>query len=260
VTDVPAETPGAPLPLTGERTAPGIPGERYWFHRHEAAYVWAVRHALLPGDVVIEAGAGEGYGAELMRVSGAARVIAVDYDHAAVGHMRATYPHLDVVEANLIDLPLDDSSADLVVSMQVIEHLWDVPTFLTECHRVLKPGGRMIVSTPNRLIFSPGLGRKAKPLNPFHVEEFDTEQVLALLSGANFERITAHGLHHAQRIAAFEATAGPLVPRLVRLDVHDMATWPPDVADLVYSASAADFDITDGTVTAHDLIVSATRK
>lgn len=259
MTDVTAGTSPEPLPLTGERTVPGIPGERYWFHRHEAAYVWTVEHQLLPSDIVVEAGAGEGYGAELIRISGAARVIALDYDESAVAHMQRTYPHLNAVRANLIDLPAADESANLVVSLQVIEHLWDVRTFLSECRRVLQPGGRLVISTPNRPVFSPGLARNEKPLNPFHVEEFDATQLAELVSAAGFVGVSVHGLHHAQRIAAFEATNGPLVPRLVQLDAHDMTAWPSDFADLVYATTAADFDITDDLDGAHDLIATAVR-
>jgi 2-polyprenyl-3-methyl-5-hydroxy-6-metoxy-1,4-benzoquinol methylase len=214
---------------------------------------------MLPADVVVEAGAGEGYGAELLRVSGAARVIALDYDESAVGHIQRTYPHVEAVRANLIDIRVADETANLVVSMQVVEHLWDVRTFLSECQRVLQPGGRLVISTPNRLVFSPGLARNEKPLNPFHVEEFDAEQLADLIRAAGFTSVKAHGLHHAQRIAAFEATSGPLVPRLVQLDVHDMTAWPSDLADLVYATTAADFTVSDMVEGAHDLIVTAVR-
>ena len=56
------------LPVTGERTVPGLPHENYWFRRHEAAYV-----ALAPrcADArVLEAGCGEGYGAAAAQVAG----------------------------------------------------------------------------------------------------------------------------------------------------------------------------------------------
>jgi len=43
-----------PLPLTGERTVPGIPEENYWFRRHEAAYLALARHCV--GATVLEAG------------------------------------------------------------------------------------------------------------------------------------------------------------------------------------------------------------
>ena len=52
------------LPLTGERTVPGVSQENYWFRRHEAAYL-ALRDRCA-GALVLEAGCGEGYGAGLL--------------------------------------------------------------------------------------------------------------------------------------------------------------------------------------------------
>src|SRR6266487_2503742 len=97
--------PPTGLALTGERTLPGIPIENYWFRRHEAAYA-----ALLPfcrGAVVLEAGCGEGYGAD--RIAGVARrVIGVDYDPATVRHVRDAYPRVSVLRGNLVALPVAD--------------------------------------------------------------------------------------------------------------------------------------------------------
>jgi len=245
------------LELTGERTLPGIPGERYWFHRHEAAYAWVANTQLVRGDFVIEAGAGEGYGAELLRTAGAAQVLALDYDAAAATHMTRTYPHVLAARANLIALPVATDAADLVVSMQVIEHIWNVSELLAEFARVARPGGRLVISTPNREVFSPGLAREAKPTNPFHVQEFDATQLVDLMTSHGFTHVRVRGLHHAERLAAFETTTGPIVRRLIGLDPHSLDTWPSDLADLVYGCSAADFTINDEVDGAHDLIVTA---
>src|SRR3954471_14273536 len=123
--DIPADPSVAvdtALPLTGERTIPGLDIENYWFRRHEVVY-----ERLAPrcaGRDVLEAGCGEGYGANL--IAGVAhQVIAVDYDESAVAHVRSRYPRVEVTQANLTELPLPDSSVDVVVNFQVIEHLWD---------------------------------------------------------------------------------------------------------------------------------------
>lgn len=67
----------------------------------------------------------------------------------------ARYPRVEMIQGNLADLPLDDASVDVVVNFQVIEHLWDQAQFLRECLRVLRPGGELLISTPNRITFSP---------------------------------------------------------------------------------------------------------
>jgi SAM-dependent methyltransferase len=57
---------------------------------------------------------------------------------------------IDVRVASLNDVvPIDDASVDAVVSNQVIEHLADTDTFVSEIHRVLRPGGVAVVSTEN---------------------------------------------------------------------------------------------------------------
>lgn len=244
--------PTPSLPLTGERTLPGIPRENYWFRRHEAVYRWIVEHRSATGTVV-EAGCGEGYGADLLRAT-ADQVVAVDYDDATLAHARRRYPAIQVVRANLIDLPLRSGTVDTVVSLQVVEHLWDLPRFLAECRRVLRPGGRLVVSTPNRLTFSPGVGRGEKPTNPFHVEEFDAAQLAGLLADAGFEQVHVLGLRHHDDL---DARAGDLVARQIAAALAD--EWPADLLDAVAAVTIADFAIGAVRDTDLDLIAVARR-
>ncbi len=195
-----------PLPLTGERTLPGVPGEEYWFARHEAVYRWiASTYAdRLRDAVVVEAGSGEGYGAQLLREAGARLVLALEYDPGAVGHAGASYPAVSSIRANLADLPVAAASVDVLVCLQVVEHLWDLRGFLRDCAHVMRPGGLVVVSTPNRPVFSPGLARAERPANPFHVEEFDAEQLEERLAHAGLIDVEVLGLRHAARIHAWE--------------------------------------------------------
>ena len=125
------------LPLTGERTIPGLAEENYWFRRHEVVYQRLADRCA--GRDVLEAGPGEGYGADLI-ADVARRVIGLDYDESAVAHIRARYPRVEMLHGNLAALPLPDASVDVVVNFQVIEHLWDQGQFVAECLRVLRPG------------------------------------------------------------------------------------------------------------------------
>ncbi|BCI89999.1 hypothetical protein NIIDMKKI_52050 [Mycobacterium kansasii] len=87
--NTPTGPPPAVLTLTGERTIPDLDVENYWFRRHEVVY-----QRLAPrcaGRDVLEAGCGEGYGADLI-AEVARRVVAIDYDEAAVAHVRSRYP------------------------------------------------------------------------------------------------------------------------------------------------------------------------
>lgn len=249
-----------PLQLTGERTLPGAPGEQYWFTRHEAAYDWIVRRyaPTLAGAVVVDAGSGEGYGAARLRTCGARAVVALEYDPAAAAHAAARYPGLVSVRANLVALPLGAGSADVIVSLQVIEHLWDLAGFLRDCRRVLRPGGLLAVTTPNRVVFSPGLGRGQRPTNPFHVEEFDAAQLLELMRAAGFGAVEVLGLHHGPRLLAWEQRHGVGLAAAQLAQVTGAGPVPSGTSAFVASCTAADFILGPAT-DAQDLIALGVR-
>jgi SAM-dependent methyltransferase len=242
--DVPADpqsaaSPDAPsvLTLTGERTIPDLDIENYWFRRHEVVY-----QRLAPrcaGREVLEAGCGEGYGADL--IAGVARrVVAVDYDQAAVAHVRSRYRRVEVMQANLADLPLPDASVDVVVNFQVIEHLWDQAQFVAECARVLRPSGLLMVSTPNRITFSPG---RDTPINPFHTRELNAEELTQLLAGAGFSQVSISGLFHGPRLREMDARhGGSIIDAQIARAVAD-APWSPGLRADVAAVTTDDFDL-----------------
>lgn len=244
------------LPLTGERTVPGIAEENYWFRRHEAAYATLAPHCA--DAVVLEAGCGEGYGADLL-AGVADRVIAVDYDEPATRHIRGRYPAVDVLRANLAVLPIRSATVDVVVNFQVIEHLWDQETFLAECFRALRPGGRLLITTPNRLTFSAG---RDTPLNPYHTRELAADELAELLRGFGIEFLG--GLRHGPRLRALDAAHGGSLIR-AQADVvlgflPGQAVWPPELLSDIASITADDFEITDDDVDSSlDLVAIARR-
>ena len=243
------------MELTGERTAPGIWHENYWFRRHEVAYLFAA--PLAAGQEVLEAGCGEGYGAQTLLDAGAARVIGLDYDAESAAHVRVAYPAVPVVRGNLVALPLPDRCVDLVVTYQVVEHLWDAPAYLAECARALRDEGRLLLSTPNRPVFSPGLGRGEKPLNPFHSQEYDAEELVDLVETQGLTVEAVLGVHHGEAIARFEQSHGPLIGGQL---AGPPGSWDSELAGFVAGLTAADFDLRDeGTDHALDLLVIAVR-
>jgi SAM-dependent methyltransferase len=247
------------LHLTGERTVPGIPEENYWFRRHEAAYV-----ALLPscaGATVLEAGCGEGYGAALI-AQRAERVLAVDYDEPTVAHVGRRYPRLGTIRGNLAFLPVASSTVDVVANFQVIEHLWDQGGFLAECHRVLRPGGRLMVTTPNRLTFTPD---SDTPLNPYHTRELAPAELDSLLCAAGFEVEVLHGLHHGPALRALDDRHGGSIIdaqlAVVMGQLPGEARWPTELLADIAAIRAEDFEIHGERLDASlDLIAVAVRR
>lgn len=226
------------LPLTGERTIPGLAEENYWFRRHEVVYQRLAHRCA--GRDVLEAGCGEGYGADLI-ADVARRVIGLDYDEATVAHVRARYPRVDIRHGNLAELPLPDASVDVVVNFQVIEHLWDQAQFVSECFRVLRPGGVFLVSTPNRITFSPG---RDTPLNPFHTRELNAAELTELLETAGFEVEDTLGVFHGAGLAELDARhGGSIIEAQVQRAVAD-APWDEQLLADVAAVRTDDFDLT----------------
>jgi SAM-dependent methyltransferase len=227
------------LPLTGERTIPGLAEENYWFRRHEVVYRRLLH--LCAGRDVLEAGCGEGYGADLI-ASVAGRVVAVDYDEATVAHVQARYPRVTMLAGNLAALPLPDASVEVVVNFQVIEHLWDQPQFVAECARVLRPGGLLLMSTPNRITFSPG---RDTPINPFHTRELNAAELSELLSGEGFSVESMLGVFHGKRLVELDDRhGGSIIDAQIARALAD-APWPTDLLDDVASVTTDDFDLVD---------------
>jgi SAM-dependent methyltransferase len=240
---------GPRLPLTGERTVPGVPEENYWFRRHEAAYAYAA--AIVTGRV-LEIGCGEGYGAARL-AERAEVVVAIDYDAATVIHAATTYRPVRFARANLAALPVRSAAVDTVVSLQVIEHVWGHRQFLRECRRVLAPAGSLVLSTPNRLTFSPG---RSIPTNPFHTHEFTADELAGLVEHCGFAVDQLVGLHAGTRLRELdERHSGSFAEAQLAAPPGE---WNEELRRDVAAVSVADFEISAaGIDAALDLVVLA---
>lgn len=191
--------------ISAERVSRDL-SDNYVFQRSLLAYHEAA--ARIAGNV-LEIGTGSGYGVEIIAPH-ATRFVTLD-KHRAEG-----LPQLSNVEyrqAKVPTLPFPDASFDCVISFQVIEHIRRDQLFVAEVCRVLKPGGRFIVSTPNRPM---SLTR-----NPWHVREYTAEEFGALL-GQHFCRVETLGVEGNAKIMAYYEKNREGVKRITRFDLLNL--------------------------------------
>ncbi len=163
-----------PLEFTGERYTPECLREIRYEHVHR--YVFA--RELVAGRCVLDAACGEGYGSALLAET-ASRVVGVDVSPQAIEHASERYraANLEFHQADCLALPFPDDEFDCVVSFETLEHLENHEGLLTEFRRVLRPGGFLLISTPDKAIYTDQQGNR----NEFHVAELYRDEFEALL-------------------------------------------------------------------------------
>ncbi|MFB9067150.1 class I SAM-dependent methyltransferase [Pseudofulvimonas gallinarii] len=136
---------------------------------HIASYRFARDYCA--GKRVLDLGCGSGYGAASLAGT-AESIVAVDISREAIEFASERYraPNLSFRQIHAGSaLPFADETFDVVLSFQVIEHVADEAGYLREARRVLKPGGHMIIVTPDRRL---RLLPFQKPWNRWHLREY----------------------------------------------------------------------------------------
>lgn len=195
---------------TAERVSQDVT-DNFVYRRSRLAYMAA---AELVGGEVLEIGTGTGYGIEIIAPH-TTRFTTLDKHRSPKVN---TLPRgVEFREAKVPPLPFDDQTFDYVVSFQVIEHIKRDKEFVREVYRVLKRGGRFIVTTPNRPM---SLTR-----NPWHVREYTSDELKALLS--DFASVEARGVYGNDKVMAYYERNRESVRRIMRFDILKMQWWLP---------------------------------
>lgn len=170
------------MEFTGERFVPEICGEIAAEHYHR----YYLASTLVAGKDVLDIASGEGYGSSILARS-AAKVTGVDISPDAVSNAQKKYPldNITFLQGSATNIPVPDSSMDVVVSFETLEHLQDQETMLREICRVLRANGLLIMSTPNKQHYK-------RDDDPFHVKELEREDFLSLLQ-AHFSHVELFG-------------------------------------------------------------------
>lgn len=134
---------------------------------------------LVRGRNVLDAACGEGYGAAYLART-AHSVSAVDISEDAITHARSRYraDNLEYQVADCCRLPFGDDQFDCIVSFETLEHLGDQSGLLKEFRRVLQPGGFLLISSPDKAVYTDHYGNE----NEFHIRELYRDELDELLA------------------------------------------------------------------------------
>lgn len=193
---------------SAERVSQHDASDNYVFRRSILAYH---RAAELVSGHVLEIGTGMGYGIEVVAPR-AEHFLTVDKTETqTVRDICAGVPN---AEFRRISLPPLDSipseSFDYVISFQVIEHIRDDVGAVSEMSRVLRPGGKLIISTPNR--------HMSLTRNPWHVREYTPEDFRKLL-GCYFSEVETLGVFGNEKVMEYYGKNRESVRSVLKYDI-----------------------------------------
>lgn len=177
--------------------------DNYVFQRSLLAYHKAAE--LISGDV-LEIGTGEGYGIEVLAPH-TTRFITLDKTTPENLYQEA---NVEFLEAAVPPIPAPNNTFDYVVSFQVIEHIKRDLELVREVHRVLKPGGKFIVTTPNAPM---SLTR-----NPWHVREYRADELTNILE-CHFSHVETLGIFGNEKVMEYYEKNRQSVRKITRFDL-----------------------------------------
>lgn len=150
-----------------------------WWGEHLHRYYEANNLISKPKSIILDIACGSGFGSHYLSENGH-NVIGCDIDVNTINECNARFENtnLNYIQADGAKLQFDNNNFDYVISFETIEHTSDYNKMLEEFKRVLKPEGKVIISTPNFNINSP----KGIIVNKFHTQEWDYLSFSSLLN------------------------------------------------------------------------------
>ncbi|MBK9108534.1 MAG: methyltransferase domain-containing protein [Saprospiraceae bacterium] len=202
---------------TAERADENAVSDNPVFMRQLFAYTQAAEEV---SGCILEIGCGEGYGIKWLSPK-ASRYVAID-KHIPLNQQN--FAHVEFINMEVPWLTeMENDQFDVVICFQLIEHIQDDQTLLKEIYRVLKPGGKLLLTTPNQ---SMTLSR-----NPYHIREYNTNQFRELLSRYfDSEKIFFGGVFGDATVMEYHERNRKSVERFRKFDIlglekHLPASW-----------------------------------
>ncbi|MBN2370509.1 MAG: class I SAM-dependent methyltransferase [Vicinamibacteria bacterium] len=211
------------------------PTEPFLFELHEAMLrrLSGLFSLHIPrGGRVLDAGCGRSLFTEI-RPDWPFTIVAADVDYDLLAARKSVFPALRWTVSEASPLPYRDGAFDALFAGELIEHLDDPSAALAEFGRVLKPGGVLILTTPNRLRLANVADRSERPYSPDHLSELSFDETRDLLIREGFEILRATGVYIELLLNWLSA-----LPKLDRLQRRWNKRWAIPLMRLLFSAGA----------------------
>ena len=162
---------------------------------------------------VLEVGCGEGRGVELIAPI-ADSFTGIDKISQVIENLKSKYSDGDFRQIVIPPFSgLADELYDVVISFQVIEHIKRDSEYLKEIHRVLKPGGKALITTPNKKM---SLSR-----NPWHIREYTADELTNLARKA-FLKVEMLGITGNEKVMRYYEENKQSVNKMMKWDVFNL--------------------------------------
>jgi ubiquinone/menaquinone biosynthesis C-methylase UbiE len=179
------------------------------------AYYLSLEH--ISGNV-LEVGCGEGRGVELI-VSRAESFTGIDKIPEVIKNLKSKFPDRDFRQVVIPPFAgIGDNAFDVVVSFQVIEHIKEDLDYLKEIYRVLKPGGKALITTPN--------SKMSLSRNPWHIREYTAEE-LSSLAKKVFPSVQMLGIGGNEKVMAYYEENKQSVYNIMKWDILNLQNRLP---------------------------------
>lgn len=196
---------------TAERVSHVDASDNYVFQRSLLAYAEA---AKLVSGKTLEIGTGSGYGIEMI-ASKSTHFVTIDkFENENISELVKKHGNIEFVKMNIPPLSgIADNTFDYVITFQVIEHIKNDTLFVKEIHRVLKPGGKLIVTTPNK--------KMSLTRNPWHVREYTVNELKTLLLNV-FKTVETLGVYGNDTVMEYYDANKKAVEKITRFDILNL--------------------------------------
>ncbi len=163
------------------------PGVLQIWLEHKNRYLFAKKFCQ---GLTLDAACGTGYGKSILELP-AGQYVGIDREFSATHTASELNKNVgNFIAADVLHLPFTNYQFDTILSFETIEHIpySSLDRYFSEIKRVMKQEGKLLVSTPNREVFSPHAGISDKPNLGCHTFEFSLSEFKSLLE-SKFDKV-----------------------------------------------------------------------